>query len=511
MNALVFSSKPLDFELVKKASFHPEWSMRLSIEPETLERVKGSQKALLSLLESEAPIYGVSTGFGEGSHRNISPSQALALQANLVSYLLCGSGEALPKPAVRAMMIFRLQSLSRGLSGVSTELLERLALFIEKDFVPVIPSQGSLGASGDLIPLAYLARVLEGQGEVFGPNGTPVAVSPLLAASSIPPYTLKPKEGLALVNGTSAMAGACLYNLMHAERIVNLATTASAWCCLAISGHKSAFSALVNQTAKSHPGQAHAAKRITQILEAQSYEGPKLIRGEAVQDRYSLRCAPQILGPVMETIELAEKWLKTEADGVSDNPLITSNGELAMGGNFYGGYLAHGMDYLKISLAHVADMLDRQLLLVMDPSTSRGLPPNVADPAPEEKNLHHGLKGLHQALNALTSEIMSSAGPVSTFSRSSESHNQDKVSLGMSAANQARKLIDHLYTALSLDLICLAQALDLKNISLKDPESHRLYAQIRKVTPKVTRDQAMDSAVNQLKRNLMDQPFGVAL
>ena len=184
-----------------------------------------------------------------------------------------------------------------------------------------------------------------------------------------------------------------------------------------------------------------------------------------IQDRYSLRCAPQILGPVVDTFRLVGQWLECEINSTSDNPLVDTEGAFAMGGNFYGGYLSQGMDYLKISLGHVADFADRQLMMLIDEKSNRGLPPNLANwPGlpEEERYLHHGLKGLHQSVGAITSEIMARTMPNGVFSRSSESHNQDKVSLGMSAATACSDILESLFTVQALYLICLAQALDLR-------------------------------------------------
>lgn len=467
------------------------------------ERVEASQSRLYTLLDRKIPVYGVTTGFGDSCTRSVSVERSETLQKNLVDYLLCGTGERLSREATRATCLFRLNSLTRGYSGVSWELVERLALFLQNDWLPVIPCRGSLGASGDLIPLAYLARALQGEGEIETPEGVRAA------SELVEPYRLKPKEGLALVNGTSAMAGVVLVNLRHARGFVTLAETATAWLCLALRGKPDAFGALVNERAKHHPGQTASAFAIRKILADEGYragnEGP-------VQDRYSLRCAPQVLGPIRETLDQAERWLETEINGASDNPLVGDDGELAAGGNFYGGYLAHSMDYLKIGLGHIADLLDRQLTLLIDEKTNRGLPPNLANwdgLDPEERHLHHGLKGLHQAVNALTSELMALTVPNGVFSRSSESHNQDKVSLGMSAATQCGKQIDLLYPIFSMYLTCLAQALDLRRQSLSGA-SRALYETVRSSVPFVARDMPLDRALDALGRQLRKENHEIA-
>lgn len=495
-----------------------ETPAEISIAPELLDRVHASEKRLHEFIDQGLPIYGVTTGFSDSCHRVISPAQTEALQKNLVAYLLAGTGPALSLEATRAIFLIRLRSISRGFSGVSEELVLRMKTYLERDWMPVIPREGSLGASGDLIPLAYIAQVLQGEGEIHCPKtpSNPTGTRPMkevLAEAKMDTYRLKPKEGLALANGTSAMAGLAMTNLASARAIVETAMTATAWLVLALRGRTEAFEPLVNEAANTHSGQARVARRIRALLADENYAAKPLaelaIKNSQtegfVQDRYSVRCVPQILGPVLETIERVEAWLETELNGTSDNPLIGEDGALAMGGNFYGGYLSQGMDYLKISLAHVADLIDRQLTLLIDDKSNRGLPANLADwkGLPEnERFLHHGLKALHQAVNALTSETMARAMPGGIFSRSSESHNQDKVSLGMSAAVQCSEMLPPLYRLQTMTLVCFAQALDLREQKLVGRDSHELYARIRAVVPFVKRDVSLGREIEILSQKL---------
>ena len=507
-----FTNNPLSITDVKnfvfrRAGFTSE-TATVAIAPETKTRVAQSEKNFHALLEKKIPIYGVTTGFGDSSFRFIDAAQSAALQNNLVAYLNCGTGAILSEAATRATLLIRLNSLSRGYSGVSNELLERMRLYLEKNWIPVTPSEGSLGASGDLIPLAYLAAVIQGKGQLHSKNGF-VETAQVLKENGIAPYTLKPKEGLALVNGTSTMAGLALINLNHAEVLTRLSILSTAWLCLAIRGRPDSFGVLVNEKAKAHRGQTEAAKLVRAELKKENYAVEPITEGP-VQDRYSLRCAPQIIGPVLETLEQASDWLETEINSVSDNPLIDDDGTLQTGGNFYGGYLGHSMDYLKVSMAHLADMLDRQLMLLVDDKQNRGLPPNLADwqNLPEnERFLHHGLKGLHQSVSAITSEIMAKSIPNGIFSRSSESHNQDKVSLGMSAAVQCETLIEQLFHVQALYLICLAQAIDLRKIQFQSEASKKIYALVRKHVPFVGRDQALTREIFNLIEDLKALSF----
>jgi histidine ammonia-lyase/phenylalanine ammonia-lyase len=480
-----------------------------------LTRIRQSETHLYNMIEKRLPIYGVTTGFGDSCFRFIEPKDSFQLQSNLISYLLVGTGPLLSIESSRALMLFRFKSLSRGFSGVSVDLIQRLQQFVERDWVPVIPCEGSLGASGDLIPLAYLAQALQGQGRIYV-DGKIRQTREVLHEAGVAPYVLKPKEGLALVNGTSAMSGLCLTNLAKAKGLFELATLSSAWLCLALRGRTEAFGAVVNEKAGRHPGQAEAANAIMGFLRDEKYQSKPLSdvqiknsqTNDFVQDRYSLRCSPQILGPINETMTMLAEWLECEVNSTSDNPLIDDDGSLNSGGNFYGGYLSQGMDYLKISLAHIADMLDRQLAMLIDDKSNRGLPANLANwpGMPEDQRfLHHGLKGLHQAVSAITSEIMSKSVPNGVFSRSAESHNQDKVSLGMSAAVQCEALIDQLYTTQTLYLVCLAQALDLRGVVLQGERSQNYYRMIRAEIPFVAHDQSLGEPVERLREKLKKQ------
>ena len=481
-----------------------QWS-GVEVSEGCLNRVQRSHFQLLQAIETGRPIYGVTTGFGDSCHRQIASEKSEELQRNLVSYLLCGTGAEISRAASKATLLFRLKSLCRGYSGVTPELIQTMRMYLERDWVPVIPREGSLGASGDLIPLAYLARVLQGEGTLDTGRGRR-PTQEILAEAGILPYRLKTKEGLALVNGTSAMAGLSVVNLNAARFLVELSSLSTAWLCLAMKGKTDAFGRLVNDRAKIHPGQSQVAIWIRNALEQEGYRSAPAVDG-AIQDRYSLRCAPQVLGPVVDTLDVVERWVDLEINSTSDNPLIDVDGDFAMGGNFYGGHLSHGMDYLKICLGHIADLTDRQLAMIIDDKSNRGLPPNLANwnaLSPEERFLHHGLKGLHQSVSALTSEVMARTMPNGVFSRSAESHNQDKVSLGMSAAVACADMTETLFTIGALNSVCLAQALDLRGQKLHGPSSQKLYETVRSAVPFVDRDRALDEGIETLIKKLKD-------
>lgn len=474
----------------------------VALDESLLAAIQGSYSQLQAALKENPSIYGVTTGFGDSCDQKISAESASELQENLISYLLCGTGPKLSLYASRAALLFRWSSLSRGLSGVSREMLDRMQLLLERDWIPVIPRDGSLGASGDLIPLASIAQVMRGEGEVFC-QGKIIATQTLFQEHQIKAYSFKPKEALAVVNGTSAMAGLSLENIRLSGFLAELQTLMTAWVCLGLQGAISPFSPLVNQQARQSTGQAHFAERVLKILKDEDYlrESHQDAR---IQDPYSLRCSPQVMGPILETIEMAERWLKIEFSSVADNPLISSEGEIRSGGNFYGGYMAFGMDFLKIAMGHIADLIDRQVMSLMDPRVSRGLSRNLTLIKGEEAGLHHGVKALHQSASAITSEIMARSNPSSIYSRSSESHNQDKVSLGMTAANQCSDLLRQFFDLQSLCLLVAAQAIEVREIKFQGALSKKLFAEVRNVSAKVTKDRPLEKDVAALSTRLQE-------
>lgn len=472
-----------------KFTFFKDSFDEIEINEALKSKINFSFQALKKLIDQGTAIYGVTTGFGESCTRYVDKNHAEQLQRNLIDYLSCGQGEILPVEAARAMFLIRLNSLAKGISGVSLELIDRMCLLLKHDVIPMVPCEGSLGASGDLVPLAYLGQVVQGFGKVFY-QGQKTDAETVLKKLNIPKYTLKPKEGLALVNGTSTMAGMALYNLQKAQYLVELVELATVWQCLLLGGRKEAFGAFINEVAKTNDGQKTSAANITKLLDKEQYH---VSRGQDViiennrttsfvQDPYSLRCVPQIMGPIRENLKHGWQILEHEINSVTDNPVVDDLGNLEMGGNFYGGYLCQSMDYLKINLAHIADLVDRQCLMIVTEKFNRGLPANLTNTAgipANEHHLHHGLKGVHQTVSAITSEVIQKSIPSGIFSRSSESHNQDKVSLGMSAAMTCSQMLDGVYKIMAMHLVCLAQALDLKKIQLDGDESKAMYQLIR--------------------------------
>lgn len=513
MKFLIHSQRITLEEIVKLHAQNNE--LEIDFHDEVIRRVELSEKNFLSYFEKKTPIYGVTTGFGDSCHRSVKTEDSEELQDNLVSYLMMGTGKNLSQEVAASMLLFRIVSLSRGFSGVSMNLLSKMKELYNKKIYPVIPREGSLGASGDLIPLAYLANNVRGQGQVYFQNEI-CDLEDLVAKGVYTPHKFRPKEGLALVNGTTSMTALSYQNYQLAKYINELSILATGWLCLTIQGREEAFGSLVNNQAKSFSGQGFAAEKVREILAKEDYKAVSYNQigqngahtTHLVQDPYSLRCAPQVIGPVHDTLTMIGQWLETEVNGVSDNPLFDQETNLANGGNFYGGYLAHSMDYLKICNANLADLMDRQLTLLISEKTNRGLTPNLANwenLSDDKRHLRHGLKAVHQNVSAVTSDIMAKATPNSIFSRSSESHNQDKVSLGMTAAVQCQEQLEQMVSIMSCYLCCLAQAIDLRKIELKGEVSRHYYQLIRSQIKFVEKDIRLDLSIAKLREVLINE------
>ncbi|MEV6328802.1 aromatic amino acid ammonia-lyase [Streptomyces sp. NPDC051909] len=476
-------------------------------------RMRDTVDLKYALLEQEIPIYGVTTGFGDSCSRQISPRKAHELQRNLVLYHLNGTGPAAAPEVARATMLIRANALSRGPSAIRPEVVDRLLDLLGRDVLPLIPERGSLGASGDLVPLCYLAATLIGEGEVLH-RRTVRPVLDALADEGLSPVELEPKEGIALINGTSFTAAYAVLAAWDARELAVVAELATAMTLEALRGNASAMHSFVHEN-KPHPGQVDSARAVRALLEgsklATSFEEILLRRemlagrgfvqlNEPVQEKYSVRCAPQIIGIVHDTLEWVERWLRVEVNSSSDNPLFDAeDGGLHLGGNFYAGHVGHAMDGLKVTVAGLADLLDRQLALVVDEKFNNELPPNLIvarDPDDPEAGLHHGFKGMQIAASAITAEALKQANPASVFSRSTEAHNQDKVSMGTIAARDARTINGLVREVAAIHLIALAQAIELRGTELSSPAIRSVHALIREHSPFVHRDRRLDHDIS---------------
>nr|WP_286948015.1 aromatic amino acid ammonia-lyase [Pseudomonas sp. UBA6718] len=401
------------------------------------EKIAKGARFLDTLLDKEGVIYGVTTGYGDSCVVAVPLHQVEALPKHLFTFHGCGLGKLLDESSTRAVLAARLQSLCHGVSGVRVELLERLQAFLEFDVLPLIPEEGSVGASGDLTPLSYVAATLSGEREVMykGERRSSADVHRELGWT---PLVLRPKEALALMNGTAVMTALACLAYSRADYLLQLATRITALNVVALEGNPEHFDERLF-AAKPHPGQTQIAAWLRQDL-AVAEPLPPLHR---LQDRYSLRCAPHVLGVLADSLGLLRQFIEIELNSANDNPLFDAETERTLhGGHFYGGHIAFAMDSLKNLVGNVADLLDRQLALLVDTRYNHGLPSNLSGAPAETAMINHGFKAVQIGTSAWTAEALKNTMPASVFSRSTECHNQDKVSMGTIAARDALRSLE---------------------------------------------------------------------
>ncbi|MFF8958291.1 histidine ammonia-lyase [Streptomyces sp. NPDC014894] len=492
---------------------------RAVLHPAAAAEAEKSVRLRDRLMAARKPIYGVTTGFGDSVTQQISPERAAQLQHNLIRYHLNGVGPDAPADVVRATLLIRANCLARGNSGIRPQIIERLLDHLDADILPLVPERGSLGASGDLVPLCYIAAALLGEGEAQ--VGKRVrAVADAQREAGIAPVALQAKEGLALINGTAFTTAFAVLAAHDAARIATAAEIATAFVSEALLGNASHFDAFLHR-AKPHPGQITSAARLRDLLDGSrlstTYEeildatgaldgGDHRELDRRIQDHYSVRCAPQVVGVLRDTLSWVEPWLTTEVNASTDNPLFAADeGRPHHGGNFYAGHVGQAMDSLKTATANVADLLDRQLALIVDPKFSGGLPANLVPPAPRsEAGLHHGFKGMQIAASAVTAEALKTALPATLFSRSTEAHNQDKVSMATTAARDARTVNELTGQVAAIALLAGAQALDLRGADAAAPRTRSVHALIRSRAPFADRDRRMDRDIAAVARLISD-------
>jgi histidine ammonia-lyase len=395
-----------------------------------------------------------------------------------------------------AVLVARICSLSRGYSGVREVVLERLCDLLNHRILPRIPSRGSVGASGDLTPLSYVVAVLVGEREVSY-RGEVLAAGVALRHAELEPITLMPKESLALMNGTSVMTGLGVLAHAGARRFARWATALTAMAVDGMRGHPDHFDARVDGL-KPHAGQQRCAKWLREDLERAS-DSPRP-QSKRLQDRYSLRCAPHVIGPLLDAVDFAGGILVTELGSVNDNPIVDPDtGDFVNGGNFYGGHVAMAMDTLKTQLANVAGLLDRQLALLCDPDTSGGLSANLVVPGPRATS-QHGFKAMQISASALAAEACKLTMPASVFSRSTECHNQDVVSMGTHAARDCLEVLELAENVAAIATLACCQALDLRGAGAASERGRLVLQAVRNHVAAVEVDRRQDLDIAEILR-----------
>jgi len=429
----------------------------LSPDPQFRAAIAKGADFLDRLLREDGTIYGVTTGYGDSCTVTVPPELVDELPHHLYTYHGCGLGEYFNPAQTRAVMAARLASLCKGFSGVSVGLLEQIAGLLNAGLLPLIPCEGSVGASGDLTPLSYLAAVLCGEREVWR-DGATVPAAQALREAGIAPLRLRPKEGLAIMNGTAVMTALACLAYDRAAYLTKLTTKITALASFALDGNAHHFDATLFSV-KPHPGMQGVAAWLRDDLPTDTVER----NGKRLQDRYSIRCAPHVIGVLADSLPWLRSSIENELNSANDNPIIDAEGERVLhGGHFYGGHIAFAMDSMKNAVANLADLLDRQMALLVDARYNHGLPANLSGATGPRAAINHGLKALQISASAWTAEALKLTMPASVFSRSTECHNQDKVSMGTIAARDCLRVLELTEQVAAALLITVRQGVTLR-------------------------------------------------
>lgn len=457
-------------------------------------RIQRARNFVLDIVERGEVVYGINTGFGALSDVTIPPDKLRELQINLVRSHSCGVGEPLPERVVRAMMILRANVLAKGYSGCRVEVIETLLRMLNGRVHPVIPSRGSVGASGDLAPLAHLALVVVGEGEAMF-AGQAVKGGDAMRAAGIEPLTLEAKEGLAMLNGTQAMTAVGGLALLDAEQLASAADVTGAMTLEALKGTPVAFDHKI-QAVRPHPGQIASARRLRELIEGSQIRESH--RDHAVdprvQDAYAIRCMPQVHGAVRDSLAHARRILEIEINSATDNPLIFAEaGEVLSGGNFHGEPIALTLDYAAVAMADLGTISERRVERLVNPDLS-GLPAFLTP----DPGMSSGLMIAQVVAASLIAENSVLAHPASVTNLPTSANKEDHVSMGMTAALKFAQIVKNVEVILAIELMCAAQGLEFLKPLQPGPRLASAYSRVREVVPALDRDVPLSGFIEAL-------------
>jgi histidine ammonia-lyase len=452
------------------------------LDPAALPAIEASARAVDAIVARGEPVYGINTGFGKLASVRIGSADLATLQRNIVLSHAAGVGEPMPTANVRLMMALKLASLGQGASGVRSETLALLEAMLARDLIPVIPSQGSVGTSGDLAPLAHLAAAMLGIGQVRLAGET-MPADTALARARLAPITLGPKEGLALLNGTQFSTAEALVNLFAIEEVFHAALITGALSTDAAKGSDTPFDARIHAL-RGHRGQIEAAAALRGLMAGSAIRASHLVNDDRVQDPYCLRCQPQVMGAVLDLARQATATLGVEANGVSDNPLILAeSGEALSGGNFHGEPVAFAADMLAIALCEIGSLAERRIAMIIDPALS-GLPAFLT-PRP---GLNSGLMLAQVTAAALVSENKQRAYPASVDSIPTCANQEDHVAMSAHAARRLAAMAENAVNVVAIELIAAAQGCDFHRPLASSAPIERVRARLRERVPHLEDD-----------------------
>jgi histidine ammonia-lyase len=430
---------------------------KVALAPSARTKMERSRARVEKAAGTREPVYGVSTGFGALASTRIAPLRQPELQLSLIRSHAAGMGPPVEDEVVRAMMLLRARTLAMGLSGVRPVVAETLIAFLNAQITPVVPRYGSVGASGDLAPLAHVGLALVGEGVVNDSEGARRPASQALKAAKIKPLKLETKEGLSLINGTDGMLGMLLLACTDAERLLRTADVTAAMTAEALLGTDRTFQARLHEI-RPHPGQLASAANLAQLMRGSHIVASHRHSHHAVQDSYSVRCSPQVAGAARDTLEFARRIAGVELSSAIDNPIVLEDGDIESNGNFHGEPLAFAADFLAIALAEVGSIAERRVDRLLDPHRSEGLPPFLA----AEPGVNSGLMVAQYTAASLVAENRRLAAPASVDSVPTSGMQEDHVSMGWGAALKLRTVLENVAHILAVELVSAARAQDLR-------------------------------------------------
>ncbi|MDR6819667.1 histidine ammonia-lyase [Neorhizobium sp. 2083] len=448
----------------------------------------GIEKAAARIAQIAAgnePVYGINTGFGKLASIKIDSADVATLQRNLILSHCCGVGAPLPDNVVRLIMALKLVSLGRGASGVRLELVRLIEALLEKGVIPLIPEKGSVGASGDLAPLAHMAAVMMGEGEAFY-QGRLLPAAEALAKAGLKPVVLAAKEGLALINGTQTSTALALAGLFRAHRAAQAALVTGAMSTDAAMGSSAPFHPDIH-TLRGHNGQIDAAAALRALLSGSVIRESHLQGDERVQDPYCIRCQPQVDGACLDLLRSVARTLEIEANAVTDNPLVLSDDSVVSGGNFHAEPVAFAADQIALAVCEIGAISQRRIALLVDPALSYGLPAFLA----KKPGLNSGLMIAEVTSAALMSENKQMSHPASVDSTPTSANQEDHVSMACHGARRLLQMTDNLATIIGIEALTAAQGVELRKPLTTSPELQRVIATIRAAVPSLEEDRYM--------------------
>lgn len=498
MEKIIINGDSLTLEQIDRVC---NYNVQVEISKDVIDRVNASRKVIDKIIADKKVVYGVNTGFGYLKNTVIDEKDIEELQENLIISHAAGVGDYFDENISKAMLLLRANALLKGFSGIRLEVIERLIDFLNKGITPLVPSQGSVGASGDLAPLSHLVLPLIGRGKIMF-NNKEYDTLEALKINKLEPIKLKAKEGLALINGTQAMTAVGVISLIKAKRLLDISDAVAATSLEALKGSKSAFRVELHNI-RPHKGQVQSATNMYKMLQdSEIMDNHKDC--DQVQDAYSLRCIPQVHGAVRDTVNYAESVVNIEINSVTDNPIVLAEtNEVISCGNFHGEPIALVMDFLSIALSELANISERRIERLVNPNLSNGLPAFLTD----RGGLHSGYMIAQYTAAALVSENKSLSHPASVDSIPTSANQEDHVSMGTIGARKASMILKNIENVLAIEVLLSTQGLEFRKPFLPSRGVQIVYNHVREKISKLEEDRDTSLDILNAKQIIQDTLF----